>query len=180
LSEEWATLLAEQKSAAPAEFEISVEPAESAEALFSEAAKAHEPPAIVPPQKSPVVAEFEVSIESPGAKRETEELSTFELSGTDESVAEVSLPDQLGSPQRKSVAEISRDLPPVTEAEAQQPATEPAAVAPRVSGDKQKSAEPEFEVEQDYELVLEPEALVPAYDQKPPETAPKNACPACE
>jgi tetratricopeptide (TPR) repeat protein len=50
-----------------------------------------------------------------------------------------------------------------------------------------KKAEPEFELEQDFELVLEPEALVPAYDQKPPETpiaapphAPvaKNATPA--
>jgi pilus assembly protein FimV len=30
--------------------------------------------------------------------------------------------------------------------------------------------EPEFEVDQEYELVLEPEPLVPAYDQKPPET----------
>jgi len=32
-----------------------------------------------------------------------------------------------------------------------------------------KSDEPEFEVAQDFELVLEPEPLVPAYDQKPPE-----------
>jgi tetratricopeptide (TPR) repeat protein len=30
--------------------------------------------------------------------------------------------------------------------------------------------EPEFEVDQEYELVLEPEPLVPAYNQKPPET----------
>ena len=35
-----------------------------------------------------------------------------------------------------------------------------------------KAAQPEseFEVEQDYELVLEPETLVPAHDQRPPET----------
>src|SRR6266566_1297824 len=32
-----------------------------------------------------------------------------------------------------------------------------------------KSDEPEFEVAQDFELVLEPEPLVPVYDQKPPE-----------
>jgi tetratricopeptide (TPR) repeat protein len=32
-----------------------------------------------------------------------------------------------------------------------------------------KSDEPEFELAQDFELVLEPEPLVPAYDQKPPE-----------
>jgi tetratricopeptide (TPR) repeat protein len=30
--------------------------------------------------------------------------------------------------------------------------------------------EPEFELQQDFELVLEPEPLVPAYDQRPPET----------
>jgi len=30
--------------------------------------------------------------------------------------------------------------------------------------------EPEFELEQEYELVLEQESLVPAYDQRPPET----------
>src|SRR5207245_564134 len=39
-----------------------------------------------------------------------------------------------------------------------------------------KSDEPEFEVAQDFELVLEPEPLVPAYDQKPPEApAAQNA-----
>ena len=35
---------------------------------------------------------------------------------------------------------------------------------------KLRQPESEFEVEQDYELVLEPEALVPAHDQRPPET----------
>src|SRR5437588_9383873 len=32
-----------------------------------------------------------------------------------------------------------------------------------------RTSEPEFELEQEYELVLDAEALVPAYDQKPPE-----------
>jgi tetratricopeptide (TPR) repeat protein len=47
------------------------------------------------------------------------------------------------------------------------------------------ASEPEFELEQEYELVLEAEPLVPAYDQRPPETpiappAPvaQNAAPA--
>src|SRR5690349_3320850 len=35
-------------------------------------------------------------------------------------------------------------------------------------------AEPEFELDQEYELVLNPEPLVPAYDQKPP-AAPANS-----
>src|SRR5882672_6483381 len=33
-----------------------------------------------------------------------------------------------------------------------------------------KTPEPGFELEQDFELVLDPEPLLPAYDQKPPET----------
>jgi len=48
-----------------------------------------------------------------------------------------------------------------------------------------ETTEPEFELEQEYELVLEAEPLVPAYDQRPPETpiAPahqvaKNAAPS--
>src|SRR5580704_10103424 len=55
--------------------------------------------------------------------------------------------------QPNSFADISAEIPPVRE----QPAP-PSAAAP------------EFELDQDFELVLEPEPLVPAYDQKPPET----------
>ncbi len=36
---------------------------------------------------------------------------------------------------------------------------------------KQPAEEPEFELDQDYDLILDPEPLVPAYDQKPPEVA---------
>src|SRR6267143_3589935 len=42
--------------------------------------------------------------------------------------------------------------------------------APEVAKKPAKAPEPEFELEQDFELVLDPEPLVPAYDQKPPET----------
>jgi tetratricopeptide (TPR) repeat protein len=43
----------------------------------------------------------------------------------------------------------------------------PAAKAPQKHPE---TSEPEFELEQEYELVLEAEPLVPAYDQRPPET----------
>jgi tetratricopeptide (TPR) repeat protein len=43
----------------------------------------------------------------------------------------------------------------------------PAAKAPQ---QPTETSEPEFELEQEYELVLEAEPLVPAYDQRPPET----------
>ncbi len=59
--------------------------------------------------------------------------------------------------------------------------------APKAPQKPPQISEPEFELEQEYELVLDAEPLVPAYDQKPPETpvAPakpepvaKNAAPA--
>ncbi len=59
-------------------------------------------------------------------------------------------------------AEISAELP------ATQEAKKPP--APEVPKKPAKVPEPEFELEQDFELVLDPEPLVPAYDQKPPET----------
>ncbi len=43
----------------------------------------------------------------------------------------------------------------------------PAAKTPKKAPE---TSEPEFELEQEYELVLEAEPLVPAYDQRPPET----------
>jgi tetratricopeptide (TPR) repeat protein len=42
--------------------------------------------------------------------------------------------------------------------------------ATKVPAKPPKPAEPELELEQEYELVLEQEPLVPAYDQKPPQT----------
>jgi tetratricopeptide (TPR) repeat protein len=42
--------------------------------------------------------------------------------------------------------------------------------APEISHQPHKASEAEFELEQDFELVLDPEPLVPAYDQKPPES----------
>jgi pilus assembly protein FimV len=54
--------------------------------------------------------------------------------------------------------------------EAKQPVETPAEKeTPEPS--KVPEREPEFELEQEYELVLGPEPLVPAYDQKPPETS---------
>jgi len=61
-----------------------------------------------------------------------------------------------------------------------EPAAEKASAKPAPSKPKQvppaktppkpaETSEPEFELEQEYELVLEAEPLVPAYDQRPPE-----------
>ncbi len=59
-------------------------------------------------------------------------------------------------------AEISAELPATDEAKK--------TPTPEVPKKPAKAPEPEFELEQDFELVLDPEPLVPAYDQKPPET----------
>jgi pilus assembly protein FimV len=61
--------------------------------------------------------------------------------------------------------------PAVYEAAPEPPVTaeQPAAKIPEPEAAR-KIKDPEIELDQDYELVLDPEPLVPAYDQKPPET----------
>lgn len=55
---------------------------------------------------------------------------------------------------------------PAAKAPAPKPKEKPAAKAPQRPP---KPAEPQLELDQEYELVLEQEQLVPAYDQKPPQ-----------
>ena len=50
------------------------------------------------------------------------------------------------------------------------PAAKPKVPAAKAPQKPPQTSEPEFELEQEYELVLDAEPLVPAYDQKPPET----------
>jgi tetratricopeptide (TPR) repeat protein len=73
---------------------------------------------------------------------------------------------------------VSPEEPPAAEANAfaeisaELPVSDPAKETPAPEARKKPATapEPEFELEQDFELVLDPEPLVPAYDQKPPET----------
>ncbi len=65
------------------------------------------------------------------------------------------------------IAEVSAKAPPARETKK--------TPADKVTPKPPKPSEPEFELAQDFELVLESEPLVPAYDQKPPE---KPAAPA--
>jgi tetratricopeptide (TPR) repeat protein len=64
--------------------------------------------------------------------------------------------------EQEAMAEKSADTRP-----AAKPKEVPAAKAPQKP---HQTSEPEFELEQEYELVLDAEPLVPAYDQTPPET----------
>jgi tetratricopeptide (TPR) repeat protein len=72
-------------------------------------------------------------------------------------------------------ADISSELPPEPEPKtiSAPPEKNRTPSAPEKPAGRTKPpapAEPEFELDQDYELVLEPEPLVPAYDQRPPAT----------
>ncbi len=51
---------------------------------------------------------------------------------------------------------------------AQNPPKTPASAKPKAPQKPPETSEPEFELEQEYELVLDAEPIVPAYDQKPP------------
>jgi tetratricopeptide (TPR) repeat protein len=198
LSDEWASMLEATPAAdgvpastpsptsttsasieTPAEFEIPVEartePGESSaapEPVLEEFSLSEEP----------ATSEFEIPSEMPAAEKEiaphaevpqhAHEASLEPVQESPEAIVELE-----ASPEPHA-AELSADEPaalevPVFEADSTAPAvpaqeehpaakvSEPAFKAPE--------PEPEFELDQDYELVLDPESLVPAHDQKPPE-----------
>jgi hypothetical protein len=171
LSDEWASMLEESH---PAEVpgKAPVAPAEPApEFELTAEAPAEEHPGPEEPE------EFVIS-EEPASALSSEAPASLELGAPAEAVAaeEETLP----------FAEISRDVSQSSEpaAEAHEVAYEPPsleelAVPPaaevehppvNLPAEAPKVPEPEFELDQDYELVLDPEPLVPAYDQKPPDT----------
>jgi pilus assembly protein FimV len=132
-----------EHSASPAEFEIAAEPV---------AAEDHS------------YAEFQVSAQDTPA--ETSEPATTapheaQISAASEtSVEQIPLPGEISLPE------------PVAEEAAEEKVPELAAVEQSHVTAKTSKPEPEseFELEQDYDLILEPEELVPAHSQKPPDT----------
>jgi tetratricopeptide (TPR) repeat protein len=181
LSDEWASMLedthpaepvaqgpATRPPAPPPPPEVHAEPVPAAE----EFSIVEEPVA----SASGAVEEFELSAESPAVE---EEASSFADISAELPVAEPEPapppPPPPATPKAKPEPEAKKPEPqPVPapppppkpkapELEAKKP--EP----PKKPEPKKPEPEPEFELAQDYELVLEPEPLVPAYDQKPPE-----------
>ncbi|MGC1620443.1 MAG: tetratricopeptide repeat protein, partial [Candidatus Acidiferrum sp.] len=160
LSDEWASMLEDTHPAEPA-----VKPPP---------ARPDAPPPPSPPEVAaePVAAE-EFSI--------SEEPVTAEASASSE-VAEFELPVEAasGAEERPNAfPDVSAEPPlPVEPPRVSRPVEKSPAPAPVASKKPDVHAkppapakpEPEFELEQDYELVIEPESLVPAYDQKPPTT----------
>jgi tetratricopeptide (TPR) repeat protein len=135
-------------------------------AMLQEAAPAPPAAAKVPPPPRAAAdtpAEFEIPIviDQPSAATTSMEDLSAELAAA--------TPPASAEPQDEPIA-ISFDEAPA----APHPIPSKAALPPPPPA----TLEPEFELEQDYELVITPEPLVPAFEQKPPEPPPVAAKPA--
>src|SRR5579863_1934448 len=184
LSDEWANMLEEPASenaaastpaapheAAP-EFEVSAEPVADSGieefSISSEEPAAPAPQSHAPAQAERAAEEFDIPVETPAAEELEVPASEAETVHQSQEAAphaeELSIPVDEGQPETVEAAPVA----PVAQAKA--------------PVEKASEPESEFEVEQDYELVLEPEPLVPAHDQRPPETpiVPREAEPVAQ
>ena len=183
LSDEWASMLeetrpaeatAEEGSVSPAEPALEFEiPAPSGEHQGAEEFAIPAGPASAPPQEAPAYAEFDVPVEAAAVEEETIPFAEISADASEssepsahvhEEAYELPAFDEPAAPPVAEVPEIhAAAVPELPVAETKRP---PASVPPPTP----KAPEPEFELDQDYELVLDPEPIVPAYDQRPPET----------
>jgi len=164
LSDEWSAML---KEAAPAPTHAAPPPPPPSPELPSlEEFLAAQPGAAVPktpaskspaPAKEEAPAEFEIPIEVdiPESGANAFEDVSAELAAAPHATAE---------PEEEPIAMSFEEEPVAAAPPPAKPAAKPTAppAAPVQS-------EPEFELEQDYELVIAPEPLVPAFEQRPPE-----------
>src|SRR5450432_356700 len=175
LSDEWASMLEETKPAeasepapvahaeATPEFDLPVEiPAETGSAV--EEFSISEEPA-KDPAATEAAAEFEIPMEIPAIEQGTPaepETASYEPTVEAEEVEELPVTLEQAAVPPAFEETSGHEAAPEPPAAEQQPAAKISEPAP-------KTEEPEFELDQDYELVLDPEPLVPAHDQKPPE-----------
>jgi pilus assembly protein FimV len=163
LSEEWLSVLKEVEPASaegpeahteatghktpafPVEFEIAAGPVAEHDAKASILEPSEPPTSLVPSLDVPAFAEFQVSAEKPPAETHAEEIASPEEISFPEPVAEAPAP-----PEEEKVPQL-------------------AAVEQSHAPAKPGEPESEFELDQDYDLILEPEELVPAHSQKPPD-----------
>ncbi|MGB8474099.1 MAG: tetratricopeptide repeat protein [Candidatus Acidiferrum sp.] len=144
LSDEWASMLEDTHPADPA-----VKPPPARPAAPAPPPEVAAEPVAAKSSASPEVTEFELPVETPPAPEEEPHIS-----------ADISA-EHLPALEPQSVpAPAEQDHAPAEPKKLAVPGMPPLPAEP----------EPEFEVERDYELVLEQEPLVPAYDQKPPAT----------
>jgi tetratricopeptide (TPR) repeat protein len=195
LSDEWASMLEETQPAQAShptssheglpEFEVPAEapaeiaaeasaPAESALEEFS----ITEEPAPAPEAEVSQHAGFELPEETPApesAQEIDEEIVPASEAAADVTTPEPAVPHQAAAPPEEIPYALDGASVPsgIDEAPAYEAASQPSEIetqpAAKVPGSQAPVEEPEFELDQDYELILDPESLVPAHDQKPPE-----------
>ena len=158
LSDEWAAMLEDThpaepvaKPAVPKANEPAPPPVVTAEPILSARASTPKEPA-AGTHGSKNVAEFELPVQEPAA--EAPQGSSAATSGA-----------------RPKTPEPAHIPIPVEETHTPGPPAKPPV---RQAPPPPKAPEPEFEVDREYELVLEPEPLVPAHEQKPPEPKPSK------
>ena len=151
-------------SATPAESEVQeVDLSDEWATLLEEAHQGEtkgegHPPA---PAKRPV---------TPSRPAEQAHVEEFQISKEPAVVPPNDVPAVAAFDASDTAPEIPLEEPPAKiPAEKSKQKEKPAQKAPQKPQKPPKAPEPEFELEQEYELVLEAEPLVPAYDQKPPE-----------
>jgi pilus assembly protein FimV len=150
----------ETASGEPSEFELPVEPA----------AIQDEPAPAIPGNESEEHIEFPALINEPATV-----LEQMPSQNVDAEIPELSAEasEHAGDTQiaAQGIPEVdseAAETPVEIHAEAVD-AEPPAELTEVVTATPSTEPESEFELDQDYELVLDPEALVPAHDQRPPE-----------
>jgi pilus assembly protein FimV len=136
------------------EWETLTEPKESAKAKPAPPAAKKATPPPPPPRKAPV-EEFEIPVEAPPSPQEEP---------VEASSKETHVPPAPPAPAPVEEQPVAMDFDAA-------PAIDPSLSVDQPVPARPTEPEPEIELEQEYELVLAPEPLVPAYEQKPPEPA---------
>jgi pilus assembly protein FimV len=187
LSSEWATLLEETKEPAP---HAPAKPAPPAPVVPPPAAKSAPPP---PPVEEFDLPEFsieepaaaasepthaaahaeqqpaaqELQVPAAAAPAEDEGFNPFaEISAEIPSIESHTVEDEIASHAEEQLLpdEELTALPVPPHAEVAAEGVEPALEVPQAAIPETPAPEPEFEVQQDFELVLEPEAVVPLHE----------------
>ena len=195
LTSEWASLLEETKEPAPPQEAVAKKEAAAPEAeetdlsasFLDQAMSLKTPPLPAAQNAAPAageMTEFEVPAETP----EVEQVDiSFEEISAEVAPAEPSAPPVAKAPGKETKKEHPELLPeeettalPLPEhAQVASEKPEPTLIVPQGTVPAKLPAEPELELDQDFELVLEPEPIVPAHEMlsamppaKPPAAPP--------
>src|SRR5437899_7559862 len=179
LSAEWASLLDETREPGTPLEEISAEEPDLASSFLEQAMSMKKPAPTQPPQASEVVPEFEVPAEAPAeeeASSDTAEIPT-EPTATEQ---RASLAEQVFKKHKKLLPQEELTVQPEQgRAGVAAEGREPALDLPQSTVPEKTAPEPDLDLDQDFELVLEAEPIVPAHEMlsKIPPPAPQAPAP---